>query len=219
MTRQMSTKLLLCLCICIATTFNTVANASLTDKATGISFAAKLRGKDDAQHNVLFGVGVRKKGPIKVYAVGLYCSEALKEKLSEISRAADKGKQAIAALREGVKEHPTTFLLEMNFKVGAEKMANAIAESVSPRYSGNAKDVDALKGLIHKGVAPMGAVKKGNKLQFDCSEEGIAVAVDGKEQGAVPSGLLAAAFCDVYLDGDSVSPTLLDCCVEHCCAP
>ena len=49
--------------------------------------------------------------------------------------------------------------------------------------------------------------------------EGIAVAVDGKEQGAVPSGLLAAAFCDVYLDGDSVSPTLLDCCVEHCCAP
>lgn len=214
MTHQMP-KLLLCLCICLA-----VANAALTEKATGISFAAKLHGKDDAQHNVLFGVGVRKKGPIKVYAVGLYCSEALKETLSEFSKAAEKGKQAaIAALCEGVKEHPATFLLEMNFKVGAEKMANAIAESVTPRYSGNAKDVDALKGLIHKGVAPMGAVKKGNKLQFDCSEEGIAVAVDGKEQGAVPSGLLAAAFCDVYLDKKSVSPTLLECCIEECCGP
>ncbi|CAB9501847.1 Lipase class 3 family protein [Seminavis robusta] len=187
--------------------------SSLKDKATGIPFVPQLNELS------LFGVGVRKKGPIKVYAVGLYCSETLKQKLSTISKAADKGKQALAALREGVKEHPTTFLLEMNFKVGAEKMANAIAESVSPRYTGPATDVDDLKGLIANGVKPMGSVGKGNKIQFDCSTEGIAVAVDGQDQGNVTSSGLAAAFCDVYLDDKSVSPTLRDCCINECCAP
>lgn len=149
----------------------------------------------------------------------MYCTEALKEKLASISRAADKGKEAMQALRSGTKENSATFLLEMNFKVGAEKMANAIAESVSPRYSGPAKDVEDLKGLIYNGVVPKGAVKKGDKIQFDCSEEGIAVAVDGKDQGNVPSSGLAAAFCDVYLDEKSVSPTLAECCIAECCAP
>lgn len=188
-------------------------SGAMTDKATGISFSPKLN-----QLN-LFGVGVRKKGPIKVYSVGLYCSETLKEKLSTISKAADKGKQAIQALRAGVKEHPTTFLLQMNFKVGAEKMANAIAESVAPRYFGSPSDVDELKGLIYKGVVPKGSVGKGNKIQFDCSKEGICVAVDGEDQGNVTSGELAAAFCDVYLDDKSVSPTLLESCLSECCAP
>lgn len=185
----------------------------MTDKATGISFLPKL------EELTLFGVGVRKKGPIKVYSVGMYCSESLKEKIATVSKAADKGKQALKALREGAKENPTTFLLEMNFKVGAEKMANAIAESVSPRYSGDPGDVEDLKGLIVKGVAPMGNVKKGNKLQFDCSQDGIAVAVDGNSQGSVSSCELASAFCDVYLDDKSVSPTLRDRCINECCAP
>ena len=212
---QMSSFLLLLL-VAIVTTSTSRCHASMmTDAATGIAFKPQLEQKDE-ERSLLFGVGVRKKGPIKVYSVGMYCSEALKEKLSTISR---KSQEALTTLREGVKEHPTTFLLEMNFKVGAEKMANAIAESVTPRYKGSPADIDALKGLIQKGVVPLGAVKKGNKLQFDCSEEGIAVAVDGKDQGNVPSGALASAFCDVYLDDNSVSPTLRECCLDQCCAP
>ena len=191
--------------------------AMMADKATGIAFRPKL--KDDAL--TLFGVGVRRKGPIKVYAVGLYSNQTLKEELATVSRASDpNGQQALTMLRKGVKEHPTSFLLEMNFQVSAEKMAKAIGESVAPRYAGSPEHIEKLKGLIRKGVgATKGSVGRGNNIQFDCSPEGIAVAVDGKEQGNVPNTDLAAAFCDVYLDEKSVTPTLRDSCIHECCAP
>jgi hypothetical protein len=189
-------------------------SSAMTDKATGIPFAASLR-----ENLNLFGVGVRKKGPIKVYSVGMYCSETVRESLSTISRAADKGKDAIAALRSGAHENDTSFVLKMNFKLRAEKMASAIAESVAPRHSVSS-EVDALKDLIFSGVAEKGAAIKGTLIQFDCSpESGVDVSVDGKEQGNVPSPGLAKAFCDVYLDDKCVSPALMDSILENCCAP
>jgi hypothetical protein len=48
--------LLLPSCVCVGT-----ANAAMTDPATGITFAPKTTTGLE-----LFGVGVRKKGPIKV---------------------------------------------------------------------------------------------------------------------------------------------------------
>jgi hypothetical protein len=187
--------------------------AAMTDKATGIPFASKLEELD------LFGVGVRRKGPIKVYSVGMYCSEAVKESISTISRTADKGKQALQGLRNGAKANPTSFVLNMNFKVGAEKMASAIAESVAPRHE-VATEVDQLKGLIFNGVSAKGACVKGTVLRFDCCPEtGVDVSVDGKGQGNVPSPGLAKAFCDVYLDDKCVSPALRESCLENCCAP
>ena len=186
--------------------------AAMTDKATGIPFADKLRDLN------IFGVGVRKKGPIKVYSVGMYCSDALKETLSTISRGAGNGKNALDALRSGAHSNPTSFVLKMNFKVGAEKMASAIAESVTPRHS-DASKVDELKDLIFSGVAAKGAAVKGTVLQFDCSPEtGIDVSVDGKGQGNVASPELARSFCDVYLDGKCVAPTLRSSILEACCA-
>lgn len=186
---------------------------SMTDKATGISFAPKNG------ELTLFGVGVRKKGPISVYSVGMYCTNALKEKLASMSRSAEKGKAALAALREGAKEDPcAAFLLQMSFKVGAEKISAAIADSVASRHS-TASEVDSLKSLIFDGVSAKGAATKGTTFLFDCSSEGIEVAVDGKVQGSVPSPGLAKAFCDVYLDDKCVSPKLLDSCLENCCAP
>lgn len=199
------------LTLAIGTILLVHGGSAIKEKATGIDFPSKLKGLS------LFGVGVRKKGPIKVYAVGIYGSEEVKDELSGISKKAEK--QALQVLRNGAKQHPTTFALEMNFKVGAEKMANAIAESVSPRYSGKASDVDELKGLIFNGVAAKGSVGKGDKLQFDCSSDGIHVCVNGKEQGKVPSGGLAKAFCDVYLDDKSVSPGLRTSCIDQCCSP
>ena len=206
---------------------------AMTDKATGIPFSTKLEAKleeldptklRDADPTKpeeldLFGVGVRRKGPIKVYSVGMYCSEAVKDSISTISRTADKGKQALAALRNGARANPTSFVLNMNFKVGAEKMSSAIADSVAPRHS-DAAEVDKLKGLIFNGVSAKGACVKGTLLQFDCSPKtGVDVTVDGKGQGNVPSPGLALAFCDVYLDDKSVSPALRESCLENCCAP
>lgn len=149
----------------------------------------------------------------------MYCSEALKESLSQVSRTADKGKKALDSLRSGAKSQHTTFLLQMNFKVGAEKMASAIAESVAPRHSGVPGEVESLKTKIFDGVFSKGAAIKGTSLQFDCSEEGVGVMVDGKSQGVVESAGLAAAFCDVYLDDKCVSPALRDCILQNCCAP
>lgn len=205
---------------------------AMTDKATGISFPQDCKGKS------LFGVGVRKKGPIKVrfhvvcslhghleansiilkvYSVGMYCSDSLRDSLSHFSRAADKGKKALETLQSGAKDHPTTFLLQINFKVGAEKMASAIAESVAPRHSGSPHEVESLKTKIFDGVAKKGAAVKGTSLQFDCSKEGVGVTVDGKSQGVVASSGLAAAFCDVYLDNKCVSPPLRESILENCC--
>lgn len=186
---------------------------AMTDVSTGIPFASKLKELN------LFGVGVRKKGPIKVYSVGMYCSDAVRESLSTLSRSADKGKQALAALLDGAKESETSFVLKMNFKVGAKKMASAIAESVAPRHS-SSSEVEDLKSLIFAGVSEKGAAVKGTVLQFDCNPEtGVEVSVDGKEQGAVASSELAKAFCGVYLDDNCVSPALRESILENCCAP
>ena len=136
-----------------------------------------------------------------------------------MSRTANKGVEALAALRNGAHENPTAFVLKMNFKVGAEKMASAIAESVAPRHSA-ASEVEELKGLIFSGVAEKGAAIKGTEIQFDCSPElGVDVTVDGKGQGNIPSPELAKSFCDVYLDDKCVSPALRECCLENLCLP
>ena len=158
--------------------------AAMTDPDTGIIFAPKTASNDLE----LCGVGTRRKGPIKVYSVGMYCTAALKEKLAAMSRSADKGKPALAFLRDGVKQESATFLLKMSFKVGAEKMASAIAESVAPRHAGNPADVEQLKGLVFNGISQAGGVAaKGTTFEFDCSPAGVEVAVDGKPQGKVPS--------------------------------
>lgn len=99
-------------------------------------------------------------------------------------------------------------------------MANAIAESVAPRAGAGASgDVESLKELILQGItAKGGAATKGTTLQFDCEpESGIRVAVDNKSQGSVSSQLLSKSFCDVYLDDNTVSPTLRSSCLENCC--
>jgi hypothetical protein len=185
------------------------AVSAMKDAATGIPFDSKSNALS------LFGVGVRRKGPIKVYSVGMYCSDNVQEDLSSISR---KDKKAIAALRNGASSNPTTFVLKMNFKVGAEKMASAIADSISPRHSSDS-EVSQLKDLIFEGVSGKGAAVKGTVLEFDCTDGGVEVKVDGKGYGKVPSDALGKAFRDVYLDDKCVSPKLRENILENCCAP
>jgi len=150
--------------------------------------------------------------------VGMYASSAAKEVLAGLSKQADKVK-ALSTLRSSVKAHPpTSFLLKMNFKVGAEKMASAIADSVSPRHN-NAGEVDELKSLIFNGVSAKGDATKGTTFQFDCATSGIDVSVDGNKQGHVSSQGLSQAFCDVYMDDKCVSSALRESCLDNCCLP
>lgn len=94
-------------------------------------------------------------------------------------------------------------------------MADAIADSVSPRASNKAA-VETLKKLILDGVSSKGAATPGTILQFDCSNDGVKVSVDNKEVGTAPG--VQQAFCDVFLDDKGVSPTLRNSCVENCCS-
>lgn len=188
-------------------------HGAMIDSATGIDFSPKLGSL------ALFGVGVRKKGPIKVYSVGLYGTESAKKSLASISKSSNKA-GALSSLRTSVESKlPAAFVLEMNFKVGAEKMASAIAESVAPRnIKGNAKEVEELKALILSGIQSKGgSATKGTKFQFDCTTDGLSVSVDGKSQGKVKSSTLSKAFCDVYLDDKSVSPSLRESCISNTC--
>ena len=188
--------------------------SGLKDAATGISFPTFTNNGLE-----ILGVGVRRKGPIKVYSVAAYGTAEIKATLEGMSRSKNE-QEALAVLQSAAKADQATFLLEMSFKVGAEKMANAIAESVAPRHKGSSSDVDALKDIIFKGVVAKGAASKGTTFQFDCnSNSGVSVSVDGKAQGSVSSPGLASALCDVYLDGNCVSPPLRTSCLDNCCSP
>ena len=151
---------------------------------------------------------------VKVYSVGMYADKEAKSSIASISKTNKAG--AISTLRDSLKSTTqTSFVLKMNFKVGAEKMAAAIADSVSPRAS-NKGNVETLKRLILDGVASKGAATPGTILQFDCTNDGVKVSVDGSEIGTAPG--LRQAFCDVFLDDKGVSPAFRNSCVENCCS-
>jgi hypothetical protein len=202
---SMMNRLFLLLSVVLCTLFYPDGAAALKDKATGIDFAEKVNGLG------IFGVGVRTKGPIKVYAVGAYGSDGAKKSLKELS-----GKKALAALENEAQKGPFTFLLKFNFKVGAEKVSSSITDAVSARFSGS-KDVEKLRTILCDGVMKKGSTSKGTTMQFDCTSGGVKVSLDGTNLGQVQNGGLSKALCGVYLDKKSVAPTLTKSCIENCC--
>lgn len=196
------------------------SSSGMVDPATGISFPSQKNGLE------IFGVGVRKKGPIKIYSVACYGNKTVKEALSSVSRSKTTEKDAYVAFQNSILQQSTgsttSFVLQMAMKVGAAKMASAIADSVSPRHkSGNPKDVEQLKDLIFQGVSNNGdgSATKGTTFQFDChSQTGMDVMVNNRHIGTVSSPTLSNAFCNVYCDSECVSPALRKSCIEHCCS-
>ena len=195
-------------------------SSGMVDPATGIHFPSQKNGLE------IFGVGVRKKGPIKIYSVACYGNKTVKESLSSVSRSKMNEKEANKAFQNTIVQQATgsttSFVLQMAMKVGAAKMASAIADSVSPRHkTGNPQDVEQLKDLIFRGVSNNGdgSATKGTTFQFDChSQTGMDVIVNNKHVGTVSSPTLSNAFCNVYCDSDGVSPALRKSCIEHCCS-
>ena len=148
----------------------------------------------------------------------MYADKSCKDSIASLPKSNKSG--ALSTLRNSLQSSSKeiNFVLKMNFKVGAEKMAEAIAESVLPRTS-NKSAVDTLKQLILDGVSVKGAATPGTVLQFDClpnnSGGGVKVSVDNKEIGVAPG--LCTAFCNVFLDDNCVSPGFRDSIVDNCC--
>ena len=175
----------------------------IQEYATSITFETKL---DDLY---LVGAGVRKKSIIKVYAVAMYASAQVL-----VSSSSQDALHAAARSFDGPNS-VTTFALEMVYGVGAEKIAGAIAESVKPRYSGPESDVSNLEQLITEGVNRVGGqAVKGTVFRFDCTSLGVAVSVNELSQGSATFEGLGAAFVDVFMDNDAVSPTLVESCIS-----
>jgi hypothetical protein len=178
----------------------------IQEYATSVTFVPKL---DDSLY--LVGAGVRKKSIVKVYAVALYSSPTVLQALVKESTSGMRN----AARSFSPSSPMTSFVLEMTYSAGAEKIAGAIAESVKPRYSGNPSDISELEALIVKGVNMKGGqASKGTIFRFDCSNEGVRVSVDGSDQGVAAFEGMGSAFVDVFLDDDAVSPSLIDSCVD-----
>jgi len=156
----------------------------------------------------LVGAGVRKKSIIKVYAVAMYGSASLLNNVSPstLGNAARSFSQSSSI---------TSFVLEMVYSVGAEKIASAIGESVRPRYDGESSDIDVLESLIIEGVNNVGGhAVKGTTFRFDCTLEGVKVSVGGAHQGTASFNGLGSSLVDVFMDDNAVSPTLVDNCID-----
>eukprot|EP00986_Skeletonema_menzelii_P002129 scaffold591_cov104-Skeletonema_menzelii.AAC.1 len=176
----------------------------IQEYATSIVFAPTL---DNGLY--LVGAGVRKKSVIKVYAVAMYSTPKVLLAANTHASLHD------AARTFDATSSMTSFVLEMVYSAGAEKIAGAIAESVKPRYDGAAIDIGRLESLIVEGVNGIGGQAiKGTTFRFDCSGEGVSVSVNGVEQGVAAFDGLGSAFVDVFMDGNSVSPTLKDSCIK-----
>jgi len=143
--------------------------SAVIEGATGFDFASSNRlGK-------LQSLGVRKKGPIKVYGVGMYQNFAK-----------DKG-----------------FVLKMAMGVGAQKMTNALVDAVKPRLpKGNDKALESFSSLLLQGL-PEGC-KKHTCLLFGTGAGKLSLFVNDKFIGSVASKPLAQAFVGVYCDDNAV---------------
>lgn len=180
---------------------------------------------------------------MKVYSVGMYSTPKIKQSISSMPKS--EPSRALAALTRNLLHSSSSssdpiaasLVLKLNFKVGAEKMANAIAESVLPRAinddcnnntnnnANSAAAVERLKQLIIEGVSSRegGVASPGTVIQFDCHGNdngggggGIHVSVDGRRIGSAPKSL-CGPFLNVFLDDESVSPALRESCVDNCC--
>ena len=163
---------------------------------------------DDLQ---LIGAGMRKKMGIKIYAVAMYGAP-----IDGASRLSSRDELRRAARAFDASSPRTTFVLEMILQADApDTIAKAIADSVRLRNGSAAEDVRYLERLIAEGVERGGGATKGITLQFDCTEEGVCVSVNGAEQGTAGFKGLGSAFVDVFMDENTASPSLVDDCLER----
>jgi hypothetical protein len=104
------------------------------------------------------------------------------------------------------------------YKVDGKSIASDIVDGVKSRYNGHVANITKLDSLICDGVkTKVGYATKGTILRFDCFAQGVSVSIDGTKQGNVLCTSMGRAFVDMFMDDQSVSPRLIDNCLETWC--
>lgn len=202
-------------CLAILASFALTASA-MTEPATGIDFAARvsdneLPGAGTDARIAGTGVRVKKIGPIsaKVYAVGLYVDErAVQSQLKSFEAFPEESLVGSKAFYKAVRKAPfdKIFQLKMARTVGAEKMVNALAESVKPRMKGEYGALSQFQELLSAGLSG-GSCTKNTAFGFAATNKGkLVVSINGKERGVVASKELCDALTDTYIGEAAVSP-------------
>lgn len=182
------------------------------ESATGITFADKRAGL------ALVGTGVRTKGPIKVYAAGLYaapmgCKMSMR-KYKDTSPSNAGAPFYNDLVNAGFAK---AIVLKMAMGISKEKLVGALSDSVRPRMKGGKDALPQFADLILSGCerhAAGGKASKGTELAFGLQGSAMSVSVNGKACGSVKSPALCKALLSCYLDEKAVSPSLKRKCAE-----
>ncbi|MBT8142218.1 MAG: chalcone isomerase family protein [Gammaproteobacteria bacterium] len=134
--------------------------------------AAKMYGVEVAefasvgdQELLLNGVGIRKKGPFKVYLGALYISAKATNANSII---ADSGCKRVQ--------------LHMLRNLPKNKMVGAIVEG----FKANTADMASIQIRVDEFISYMEKVKKGDSIQFDfVPESGTSIVINGNNKGTI----------------------------------
>jgi uncharacterized protein YcbX len=166
-----------------AASSTTSTRTTITEPRTNILFETKIHNNLSLQK-----LGVRSKGPFKVYAVGYYSKGSAASNNNNINNV--------------------LFVLKMNMSINSEKMSSALLDALKPRCSSKFKcttdEIQQFKDMILQSL-PSGA-KSGYALSFHITNGGnkITLSVNNKEKGHVISRPVAQAFIAIYTDSNAV---------------
>jgi len=148
--------------------------------------AATLYGVDLAdstslaeQKLVLNGVGIRKKGPFKVYLGALYMQNKLKstEKILQ-----DQGAKRVQ--------------LNMLRNLSKKKIVGAIVDG----FRANTSDISSIQARVDEFIGYMEKVKKGDNIQFDyVPATGTTIVINGNNKGTIVGKDFFDALMKVWL--------------------
>uniref|UniRef100_A0A7S0Q024 Chalcone isomerase domain-containing protein n=1 Tax=Coccolithus braarudii TaxID=221442 RepID=A0A7S0Q024_9EUKA len=174
--------------------------------------ATKVGFKDSLNGQPLVGVGVRKKGPIKVYGIGMYVDAmGSKMSLSKYKQHESALKLPASFFEDILGGFGKTLVLKMVYGVSKEKMAGALAESIKPRMTGGLAAVSEFEQMLMDGCethAKDGRACAGTEFQFGVRGSSLGVHVNGKKVGTINSKPLCRALLKCYFDSKSVAPAL-----------
>ncbi|KAG7359472.1 MOSC domain containing protein [Nitzschia inconspicua] len=160
-----------------AATVDGAVSKKIKEPRTGIVFDSKV------QNLSLEKLGVRTKGPLKVYAVGQY---------GKSSSHNNKPNNA--------------FVLKMYMSISREKMSSALMDALKPRcktFGCDANQDTEFQDMVLQALPSEGA-KSGTVLTFTTFGNKVALTVNGKAAGKVSGKAIAKAFAAIYTDSKAV---------------
>jgi len=183
------------LCLLLLAVVGVLGN-TVKEPSTGQQFPTSASGL------TLAGVGVRAKGPIKVYAAAYYVNKndvVGKCKGLKCKSAADLLKSS--KFKDVLVEGSRRVTIKMARTMGADTFSTAFTSSFKPRMNGkDDKALDSLKSILAKGFGDK-QIKSGTEVVFDVSAgRWLTASINGKKAGTVTSPAICKAALLVYCD-------------------